>query len=127
MRWKLWLAVFRLTSSVLWAVSVSCPQPRRKPVLLMAQARPGAPPPLEYPSNRPPTACGSYKRRDQTMIAGETRPAELETPVIFGKEGKDGRVFCRHARCDWQADWHTQGREYGLGFREGLRPQRQPP
>src|SRR5215210_3390228 len=48
----------------------------------MAQARPGAPPPLEHPSNRPPTACGSYKRRDQTMIAGETRPAELETPVI---------------------------------------------
>src|SRR4051794_34190857 len=81
MRWKLWLAVFRLTSSVLWAVSVSCPQPRRKPVLLMAQARPGAPPPLEHPSNRPPTACGSYKRRDQTTIAGETRPAELETPV----------------------------------------------
>src|SRR4051812_6074897 len=47
----------------------------------MAQARPGAPPPLEHPSNRPPTACGSYKRRDQTTIAGETRPAELETPV----------------------------------------------
>src|SRR3954452_18261976 len=53
----------------------------------MAQARPGAPPPLEHPSNRPPTACGSYKRRDQTMIAGETRPAELETPVKgFGGE-----------------------------------------
>src|SRR4051812_33131968 len=58
----------------------------------MAQARPGAPPPLEHPSNRPPTACRSYKRRDQTMIAGETRPAELETPVTISRGTNSARM-----------------------------------
>jgi len=49
-----------------------------------------------------PTASRSRKRRDQTMTAGETRPAELETPV---------RLRCRRRK--------RAGTREGVGRAEG--------